>query len=176
MILSHGATQEYLPEDCGDVDDFVIEQEIIQACKLQGKPVILCIDGKIYQEHKKNLDAIVLPYKKRGVDAFMVTDQIIDEENPLDDIMNVYESITQDVEPIDVSKRLATFYHNDHRELGDYILYSAYRVTKELDIKAIICYTNNGVTAAKLASLASEIPVIAFTKNDAVYRYINMLW
>ena len=108
----------------------------------------------------------------------MVTEKIVDEENPLDDIMNTYNAITQDVEVDDLSYRLDNYLAHDDEEqdLSDYVIRSAHRLTQEVQIKAIICYTNNGVTAAKLASLAGAIPVIAFTKSDAVYRYINMLW
>jgi pyruvate kinase len=58
----------------------------------------------------------------------------------------------------------------------DYIVYSAYRAIKDIDVKAIIIYTENGYTATMLSAYRPNIPIIAFTKNDAAYRYINLLW
>lgn len=58
----------------------------------------------------------------------------------------------------------------------NYLIYRAYKTTQEMPVKAIICYTETGRTAAKLAALRPSIPLIVFTKSDPVYRYVNMLW
>ncbi len=172
IIVTHGKIQE-ITED-KSLDEFAI----LEKCKAKGKPFVLCINGQTYKDNKKKLDRLVVPYKEKWVDSFMVTEKIVDEENPLDDILHTYDAITQPISPIDVSYRLDNYYNSDSedQELNDYVVYSAHRITKELNIKAIICYTHDGSTAAKLASLGSEIPVIAFTKSDPVYRFINMLW
>jgi pyruvate kinase len=44
-----------------------------------------------------------------------------------------------------------------------------------LDIKAIVCFTDNWYTSARLSSLAPRVPVITFTKSDETYRYLNMI-
>jgi pyruvate kinase len=45
-----------------------------------------------------------------------------------------------------------------------------------LDIKAVVCFTDNWYTSARLSSLAPKVPVITFTKSDETYRYLNMVW
>lgn len=170
IILTHWKVGEFTD------DKSIDEYTILEKCKSQGKPFVLCIDGATYAANKNNLEDIVIPYKNKWVDSFMVTEKIVDEENPLDDILHTYHTITKEVDPINVSYRLENYMDEENQDLGNYVISSAYKITKELPIKAIICYTNNGTTAAKLASLWSSIPVIAFTKSDPVYRYINMLW
>ena len=58
----------------------------------------------------------------------------------------------------------------------DYIIYNAFRTTKELDITAIICFSDNGYTAARLASLSPNIPILAFTQSTDTYRFFSLVW
>lgn len=60
--------------------------------------------------------------------------------------------------------------------LTDYIIFSSYQMYQDLSARAIICYTDDGSIASKLASLKPNIPIIAFTKTDVTYRYLNMMW
>jgi pyruvate kinase len=65
--------------------------------------------------------------------------------------------------------------HPDH-VIQDYMLYSVYMTSRELDIKAIICPTQSGYTPARLSALKPNVPIISFTKDDDAYRYLNLLW
>ncbi|OQB40819.1 MAG: pyruvate kinase [candidate division CPR1 bacterium ADurb.Bin160] len=82
--------------------------------------------------------------------------------------MEKCESEVKDVE----AKR---FDNDEDFAVRDYIIYSAYRITRELDIKAIVCFTDNGYSSARLSSLAPKVPVITFTKSDETYRFLNMI-
>lgn len=74
-----------------------------------------------------------------------------------------------------VKKELMKF-DEDKQEIRDYILYNAYRITKEIDVRVIICFTENGYSSAKIASLNPEIPVITFTKSNDTYRFLSLVW
>jgi len=72
--------------------------------------------------------------------------------------------------------KLDRFYEDDSDyEVRDYIIYNAYRITRELDVRAMVSFTENGYTTWRLSSLAPMVPVIAFTKIDETYRYLNLL-
>ena len=99
---------------------------------------------------------------------------IIEEEETLPIVSEVYELIEKcepEVEDVDAQR----FDNDENFVVRDYIIYNAYRVTRELDIKAIVCFTDNGYTPARLSSLAPKVPVITFTKSDETYRFLNMI-
>jgi pyruvate kinase len=108
------------------------------------------------------------------VDGLML-EIMIQEDDPLDIITNVSELLAKYELEIDEDKT-ARFYEDSDFIVRDYIIYNANRITTEVDVKAIVCYTENGYTTAKLSSLAPRVPVIAFTKSDETYRYLNTLW
>jgi pyruvate kinase len=102
-------------------------------------------------------------------------DIMIREDDPLDiitemsDLLDKYELRLQE-------KDLERFDKDEDYIVRDYIIFNAYRVTKEVDVRAIVCFTENGYTSSRLASLNPGVPVITFTKSDETYRYLNLLW
>ncbi len=109
------------------------------------------------------------------VDSYMLTEETAYGEEPLEVITDMYE-LLQSLMPTEKVKAIKPFYQDSERDVIDYILYNVYRVIEDLEIRAIVCYTNTWYSAARLASFRPTIPVIAFTKSDDTYRYINMLW
>ena len=105
----------------------------------------------------------------------MFSDDIVTMDEPTDFIIQFYESIlaNQIIEQSMISYDQAKI-HPEYL-INDYIIYNAYRSVMEIGVKAVICYTENGYTAARLASYRPNIPIIAFTKNDYAYRYLNLL-
>ena len=99
---------------------------------------------------------------------------LIDEESVFNTILELGENIEK-YELQTNEKEIKRFEESEY-EIRDYIVYSAYRVTKELDIKAIICFTENGYTASKIASLNPKVPIITFTKENDTYRFLNLIW
>ncbi len=47
---------------------------------------------------------------------------------------------------------------------------------QEMKIKAVICFTKEGYSVARLASLAPKIPIITFTQENETYRFLSMIW
>jgi len=87
-----------------------------------------------------------------AIDGFML-EQIIQEEQTLPIITEVYELLEKhEMEMEDVFAE--RFDDDEDFAVRDYIIYNAYRVTKELEIKAMVCFTDNGYTSARLSSLA----------------------
>lgn len=150
------------------------EETMIAECKKMGKPVIVTFvgkfDGKTYQLINETQ---AKKFCAMGADAFML-DTMLDEEEPLAVITELSEIL--DKYELKVNDKEATrFYENNEFVVRDYIIYNAYRATKEVAVRAIVSYSENGYSAAKLSSLAPRVPLIAFTKNDETYRYLNML-
>jgi len=150
------------------------EESLVAECKKMGKPVIVTFlgkfDGKTYQLINESQ---IKKYCAMGADAFML-DTMLDEEDPLTIITQLSETLNKYELKI-ADKEAGRFYENNEFIVRDYIIYNAYRATKEVAVRALVSYSENGYSAAKLSSLAPKVPLIAFTKNDETYRYLNML-
>ncbi|MFA7284658.1 MAG: pyruvate kinase [Candidatus Absconditabacterales bacterium] len=159
----------------GEKKGFDLIDNLIDISNMDGKPVLVGVNCKRLTS-KKIIDESVKHYIEKGVSCFMFSDDIVQMDEPTDFIINFYDSVlaNQIIERPPVPFEKAKI-HADY-VIHDYIIYNAYRTLQEIGIKAIICYTENGYTAARLASYKPNIPVIAFTKNDYAYRYLNLLW
>ena len=101
-------------------------------------------------------------------------DTLLQEDDPLTNITQLSEAL--DELELKIQKEdLIRFYANNEFLVRDYIIYNAYRTTQEVDVRAMVLYTENGYSAGRLSSLKPRVPIIAFTKNDENYRYLNML-
>lgn len=150
--------------------------EIIELCNRYGVPVIMSagLDTSGSQASIKRTVATIVEEIKAGADAFLLGKETALDDDALDTVTMLYEVIN------DSKNKTTTNYLIDDLDFSthpitDYIIYSAYRASKELPIKAIICPTESGYTPARLSSLKPEVPIIAFTKNDDAYRYLNLL-
>ena len=102
-------------------------------------------------------------------------DTMIKEDDPLEVVTDLYD-ILEKYELKLEENDLGEFYEEEmDNEVRDYIIYNAYRITRELHVRAMVSFTEGGYTSARLSSLAPMIPVIAFTKSDSTYRYLNLL-
>ena len=101
-------------------------------------------------------------------------DTLLQEDDPLTVITHLSDSLDKlesKIKPIEATR----FYVNNENMVRDYIIYNAHRTTQEVDVRAMVLYTENGYSAARLSSLKPTLPIIAFTKSDRNYRYLNML-
>ncbi|MBU0627140.1 hypothetical protein KKG31_02805 [Patescibacteria group bacterium] len=102
-------------------------------------------------------------------------DTMIKEDDPLEIVTELFDMLDKHELKLEEND-LGTFYEEEmDNEVRDYIIYNAYRITRELAVRAMVSFTEDGSTSSRLSSLAPMIPVIAFTKNDETYRYLNLL-
>lgn len=158
----------------GEKKASVVIERLIEISNTDGRPVLVGINC-LKLDSKTKIDDCIKHYIGKGVSCFMFSDDIVEMDEPTDFIISFYESMLAN--QIVEQKMIAFEDAKIHPEylINDYIIYNSYRSVMELGIKAIICYTENGYTAARLASYRPNIPIIAFTKNDYAYRYLNLL-
>lgn len=157
-------------------DDQTNVRDIMDTAKGLWCAIILVIDQENYDKGKEHLESIISKVKAIGVDTIMLTESIIEWEDPVTPISLLNDLINNEETPYLLKQeRVDSFYSQEDEHLSNYIIYSAWRVTQELPVRAILCYSDNGYNVAKLASLRMTIPIIAFTKHDAVYRYMHVL-
>ena len=150
------------------------EEILIKKCKVAGKPVIVTFVGK-FEKNKYQLinETWLKKFANMTVDAYML-DTLLKEESPLTVITQLSDSLTK-LEAKIPDEEYTRFYANNEYMVRDYIIYNAHRATQEVDVRAMVLYTENGYSASRLSSLKPKVPIIAFTKSDENYRYLNML-
>ncbi len=163
-----------ITEDVSHMEDRIYD--MIDHASSIGKPMIIH-----FSVHELGLDhtirsAKLNKYLEHGMMCLQFDDDLIDLDDPtiyIEETFNMMHEHQWDETPnITLEQARIT----EEYKTTDYIVYSAYRAIRDIDVKAIIIYTENGYTATMLSAYRPNIPVIAFTKNDAAYRYINLLW
>ncbi len=164
-------------EKLNNLLDEKLENNIFKKCKQEWKP--LAITFWLTQKKNNKWTTIseqeIKKYCWLQLDCYMLN-TLLKEEDTLNMITDISETLEKN-ELCIPSESLWEFYkENEDFLVRDYIIYNAYRITKEVSVKAIVSYTENWYTSARLSSLKPQVPLIAFTKVDETYRYINMLW
>ena len=150
------------------------EEILIKKCKTLGKPAIVTFVGKIEKNKYQLINETQLKkFSNRAADAYML-DTLLQEDDPLKVITELSDGLDA-LELKIAPQELSRFYANNEFMVRDYILYNAHRTTQEVDVRALVLYTENGYSAGRLSSLKPKVPIIAFTKSDENYRYLNML-
>lgn len=161
----------------GDKNLTATKEEIVRLCNKYGKPVIVAAGIDIKKKFTNN-KSIIKELKKEitmGTDAFLLTKETAVAEDPIQMVIDMYELINES-DLVAKTDYTMDDINMEENMITDYIVYNAYRTSKELPIKAIICPTETGYTPARLSALKPEVPIISFTKNDDAYRYLNLLW
>lgn len=152
----------------------ISQEDLIKKIKSTGKPVSISFKWDMgTKNYKFTNQEEIKKFCNLAVDGF-VLEPMIKEEDPLNIITQISELL--DKYELEIPQEAAKRFDNDEDSaVRDYIIYNAYRITREMNIKAIVCFTDNGYTSARLSSLAPKVPVITFTKSDQTYRYLNMI-
>lgn len=160
-------------EECKNDPEVVLST--IRQIKQMGKPVLLSFSKVPYGEgYLEYFNTRIAPLYNEGIDGvlmetFVWEDDVYDSIEKVGDALSALEDTMQ-------PKDLVRFDQKGEFEVRDYIIYNAFRTTKELDITAIICFSDNGYTAARLASLSPNIPILAFTQSTDTYRFFSLVW
>ena len=152
------------------------EEKLIKKCKKVGKPVIVTFTNnrKPKDGYKHINETQLKAYCKLSADAYMLN-TLLTEDAPLEEITQLATLLEKEELNVQETKTDNFYDDDDDYLVRDYIIFNAYRITHEINIKAIVSFTENGYTSARLSSLSPKVPVIAFTKTDETYRYLNML-
>jgi pyruvate kinase len=118
------------------------EEMLIKKCKILGKPAIVTFVGKIEKNKYQLINELRLKrFSNRAADGYML-DTLLQEDDPLKVITEL--SDTLDTLELKIApQELVRFYANNEFMVRDYILYNAHRATQEVDVRALVLYTEN---------------------------------
>ncbi len=108
--------------------------------------------------------------------AIMLSGESAAGKYPLESVEAMRDIALQAESDINFEKR----FHDNNLDLGDDFLSAicnaAVNAAYQVDAKAIICVTNNGLTAFKVSAYRPMCPVIAVTVNEKACRQLNLAW
>ena len=108
--------------------------------------------------------------------AIMLSGECAQGDYPVECVQTM-DKIARRVEPtINYWKR---FDQNENVELNDLesnISYSACVIAKNIKADAIVCYTNSGNSARRLAGMGAGCPILAITDNRRTFNQLALAW
>ena len=108
--------------------------------------------------------------------AIMLSGECAQGDYPVECVQTM-DKIARRVEPtINYWKR---FDQNENVELNDLesnISYSACVIAKNIKADAIVCYTNSGDSARRLAGMGAGCPILAITDNRRTFNQLALAW
>ena len=158
-----------------------LQKKIIKKCNEKCKPVITAT---------QMLESMVLnPLPTRaevndvagavydGSDAIMLSGETAVGDFPLESI-RMMKSITVNVEKEilendEFNRFIETPNKNNPKKS---ICYSAYQMSKDLDIKVMVVMTESGDTGNTMSSFRPNAAIVAMTPNESVFRRLSLSW
>ncbi len=157
-----------------------IQKNIIDLCNKYGKTVILAtqlLSSMINNSKPSRAEVDEIVYSiNSGVDSFMLSDETAIWKFPiktLEYLNNIIINYQDESIKYYSWKELKNIKTN---ETNDYILIKAMEISREIDIKLIICPTETGHTSSRISALKPQCPIFSFTKSDKVFRFCSIMW
>lgn len=157
-----------------------IQKELIQKCYNKGKIVVTAtqmLDSM--QTNPRPTRAEVSDVANAVYDkttAIMLSGESAAGKYPVESVSAMREIAEYAEENINFEKRFKEY----NVDLDDGFLaatcYSAVNAAYQFNAKAIICATNNGLTAFNLSAYHPVCPIIAITVNEKACRQLNLCW
>ena len=158
----------------------IVQKQLIKKCNTAGKIVITATQMLESMTHQP------LPTRAEASDvanaiydrtsAIMLSGECAQGDYPVECVQTMVK-IANRVEPeINYWKR---FKENDNMDLSDFetkVAYSTCVTAMNMEADAIVCYTNSGDSARKLAGLGAGCPILAITDNRRTFNQLALAW
>ena len=183
-IVKNADVQMIARGDMATETDFteppVMQKKFIKLCNKANKPAITAtqmLESMTYNPLPTRAEASDVAnaiYDRTS--AIMLSGECAMGKYPVECVKTMVK-IANRVEPeIDYWKR---FKNNDNISLDDIeskIAYSTCVTAMNMQADAIVCYTNSGDSARKLAGLGAGCPILAITDNKRTYNQLAIVW
>lgn len=159
----------------------VIQKKFVKLCNRAGKPAIIAT--QMLESMMNN----PLPTRAEASDvanavydrtsAIMLSGECAMGKYPLE-CVEAMDKIAKRVEPTIRYWRRFNTEENSMvlKDLEDNIAYASAILARNMDAEAIVCYTNTGDSARKLAALGVPCPILAVTDNRRTFYQLGLAW
>ena len=158
----------------------IIQKKIIKSCNKLNKVAITAtqmLESMTYNPLPTRAEASDVAnaiYDRTS--AIMLSGECAQGKYPLECVQTM-DKIAKKVEPtINYWKRFEQNSNIILDELDDNIAYSTCIIAKNTKADAIVCYTNTGSSARRLAGMGAGCPILAITDNKRTFRQLALVW
>ncbi len=176
MVARGDLGVEMPPEDVPPV-----QREIIQACRIAGKPVVVAtqmLESMVRNAVPTRAEASdVANAVYEGADAVMLSAETAAGAYPVEAVKMMDRIIRRvQIDPIYFpGLRSASLVASGHSP-ADAITAAASQVAHTIGAAAILAYTTSGATALRMARERPDVPILALTSNLRTARRLALAW
>jgi pyruvate kinase len=158
----------------------IVQRQLIHACRLAGKPVIVAtqmLESMITAPTPTRAEASdVATAVYEGADAVMLSAETAVGEYPVEAVAmmdRIAHRVQQD--PLYYASLASSHMEPEHTN-RDAISAAASQVAATIGAAAIVSFTSSGATASRAARERPAVPILALTPNLATARRLALLW
>lgn len=153
----------------------LIQKRIIKLCNQKGIPTITAtqmLDSMIHNPRPTRAEASdVANAIMDGTDAVMLSGESAVGEYPVESV-KMLARIARAVEPEIQFTNYPPNYADDTNAISE----ALHAIDDALDLQCIVAFTETGYTAKLASAERPKAPIIAYTPDYKVYRYLNLYW
>lgn len=156
------------------------QKQIIRACRLAGKPVVVAtqmLDSMVHAPAPTRAEASdVATAVYDGADAVMLSAETAAGDYPIEsvDMMDRIAARTE-TDP-SYPSLLHALHPEPESTTADAITLAAAQVASTIEAAAIICYTTSGSTALRAARERPDVPILVLTSNPRTAQRLTFTW
>ncbi|PWN08123.1 pyruvate kinase [Rhodohalobacter mucosus] len=160
----------------------LIQKNIIERCRLAGKPVITAtqmLDSMIGNPRATRAESSdVANAVLDGTDAVMLSGETAAGKYPVEAVRTMAK-IIRSVEENTPGLYYSLKYRKPdwkEKQIIESLAYSCVTIAENVDARAIATITHSGNTARRIAKFRPAVPIVAFTESKIVRRQLNLVW
>lgn len=157
----------------------MIQKEIIERCRMQGKPVIVAtqmLDSMIRNPRPTRAESSdVANAVIDGADAVMLSGETAGGKYPVESVETMNRIIVRTEQDVDLWRRKPRSLPAVC-ETADAVSHAARDVAKEVQAAAIVPLTSSGTTARMVSKYRPPCPIIAMTPSLSTWRQLSLVW
>ena len=157
----------------------MIQKEIIERCRMQGKPVIVAtqmLDSMIRNPRPTRAESSdVANAVIDGADAVMLSGETAGGKYPVESVETMNRIIVRTEQDVALWCRKPRSLPAVC-ETADAVSHAARDVAKEVAAAAIVPLTSSGMTARMVSKYRPTCPIIAMTPSLSTWRQLSLVW
>ena len=175
MVARGDLGVELPPEDVPDR-----QKQIIEACRLAGKPVVVAtqmLDSMVHSPAPTRAEASdVATAVYDGADAVMLSAESAAGDYPTEAVTMMDRIIQRTEGSIFYRKIIDALHPEPEPTAPDAISHAASQVAATIGASAIVCYTTSGSTALRSGRERPTVPILTITSSLITARRLAIAW
>lgn len=157
----------------------MVQKEIIEKCRSQGKPAIVAtqmLDSMIRNPRPTRAEASdVANAVIDGADAVMLSGETASGKYPIESVNIMHKILMKTEENLSDWQRTPKIFFNCG-EIADAVSRAARDISETVHASAILSLTRSGATARMVSKYRPDCPVIALTPSFSTWRELALVW